>query len=614
MPRIVIALCLILIVAAGKLSAQDSNNPFLKSNPMIDTLEAQLARATSNTDKVKVLGELAEFSVGANRKLSDEYSAQQFRIAEESRDRSLIIRAHLSNAQRLYNLSILQQNITQGLSASRKALSLAKASHLPEWEAWANMYVAIGLRLNAEFDEALTFNNLALSLATASDSDSLKVFAFNAIANTYMRKKDKMLAFRNYLAALEIAERADNFKLLKNTYQNLSAFYASLDDYERAKDYLYKFVAITKRFDKKLDRLEAYNGIGRVYTQAKQYDIAMSFYDRAIALADTMKFELIKLNSYSNIVDMYFNSNQMLKGLQYLNSKPELKAFVENAGFSHNIDQAYGAMYISLNKLDSAEYFLKHAEPSFEKTGSKLSLFWFYANMSNLYNEKKDYKKAVAYTFKQKAIADAMGDMELMKTTAQTLDSLYQKLGDYKSAYAHSHDYYVYKDSLEKLSTEKDLMLLEVENENKRKQRDSILEEQAKRDRHNIQYMGITAAIAGVFIVLVMLGIFSVSHATIRILGFFAFIFLFEFIILIADNQIHHWTHGEPWKILGIKIALISILLPLHHYLEEKVIHYLTSRKLLDINKEALLAKFYNKKVAEADSYSDSKSNSFKAD
>lgn len=89
-----------------------------------------------------------------------------------------------------------------------------------------------------------------------------------------------------------------------------------------------------------------------------------------------------------------------------------------------------------------------------------------------------------------------------------------------------------------------------------------------------------------------MLGIFSVSHATIRILGFFAFIFLFGFIMLIADNQIHHWTHGEPWKVLAIKIGLISLLLPLHHWLEEKVIHYLTTKKLLNINKDTLFSKF----------------------
>jgi hypothetical protein len=48
-----------------------------------------------------------------------------------------------------------------------------------------------------------------------------------------------------------------------------------------------------------------------------------------------------------------------------------------------------------------------------------------------------------------------------------------------------------------------------------------------------------------------------------------------------------------------IKIGLISVLLPLHHYLEEKVIHYLTSKKLVELNKEAIFSKFVSRKEAE---------------
>jgi hypothetical protein len=73
-----------------------------------------------------------------------------------------------------------------------------------------------------------------------------------------------------------------------------------------------------------------------------------------------------------------------------------------------------------------------------------------------------------------------------------------------------------------------------------------------------------------------LLGVFRISPAVIKGLGFFAFIFLFEFIVLLLDSQIHEITHGEPWKVLGIKIFIIALLLPLHHWLEEKMLHYLT--------------------------------------
>jgi hypothetical protein len=122
---------------------------------------------------------------------------------------------------------------------------------------------------------------------------------------------------------------------------------------------------------------------------------------------------------------------------------------------------------------------------------------------------------------------------------------------------------------------------MELDNEHQRQARIEKEKAEKLRERHNIQYLGITIGIAVVFLLLVLMGAFKVSEATIKIMGFFAFILLFEFIILLADNKIHHWTHGEPLPILGIKIILIAMLLPLHHWLEHKVVSYLASRRLI---------------------------------
>src|SRR5258708_19261923 len=129
------------------------------------------------------------------------------------------------------------------------------------------------------------------------------------------------------------------------------------------------------------------------------------------------------------------------------------------------------------------------------------------------------------------------------------------------------------------LDKEKGVLKLEVDNEKRGRGRLGKEEEENVQQRDNVQYMGFTVGLAGLFVALVMMGFFVVSPRTIRALGFFSFIFLFEFIILLADKQIHEATHGEPWKVLLIKVFLAAILLPLHHWLEHTVIHYLTSRR-----------------------------------
>ena len=106
-----------------------------------------------------------------------------------------------------------------------------------------------------------------------------------------------------------------------------------------------------------------------------------------------------------------------------------------------------------------------------------------------------------------------------------------------------------------------------------------------------MQYTAIIISIISLFVILLMLGSLKVPEWIIRMLGFFSFIFLFEFIVLVADHTILEITHGEPWKILLIKIFLIAILLPIHHWIEKRVIAFLLNPRLVNIARYPLRTK-----------------------
>lgn len=89
---------------------------------------------------------------------------------------------------------------------------------------------------------------------------------------------------------------------------------------------------------------------------------------------------------------------------------------------------------------------------------------------------------------------------------------------------------------------------------------------------------------------------FKVSAATIKMIGFFTFLMFFEFIFLIFKKNIYGFTKGEPWKDLAFMIGLAAILLPLHHWLEHKVIHHLTSNNRLTASGKGLMDKLLKKR------------------
>lgn len=564
--------------------------------PLEDSLRRGLAQATNDQDRITNMAGLAIYYMGINNKLSDSFANKMLEIAEVSRDRKLMIKAYINNARRYLDFAGTKESAGHGLDFSTRALELAKSSGLDEYAAIAYVSQSRAYRVTGELDKALNASNLAVATAANSGSDSAKAVSYMSLGTIYLLKNEKLLAFRNYLSALDIAEESKNYSLLRSAYSNLSSFYTALNDYEKAKDFEFKKIALQRANNRKYDLVETYNSIGNLYRNDKQYDLAEKYYENAIALADSIKFGVYKLNSYLNIVNLYLFSNQYQKGLDYFESHQELKDYILRGGMDFFLYQGYGTMYTFLDKLDSASYYFKLAEPGFENRATKINKYLFYGNYGFYFRKRGDYDNAILYWQKAKQVGDEVGSIDLQQQAVRNLDSLYQWKGDFKSAHVYTNLYYEYKDSLQKLAKEKDLLSLEIDNENKRKEREARQKEVELTRKHNIQYLGMVVAIAVIFLLLVMAGIFRVSKTTIKVLGFFAFIFLFEFIILLADHKIHAWTHGEPWKVMVIKILLIAMLLPFHHWLEEKVIHYLTSQHLLLAKGRNLYDKLFRKK------------------
>jgi uncharacterized membrane protein YhaH (DUF805 family) len=199
--------------------------------------------------------------------------------------------------------------------------------------------------------------------------------------------------------------------------------------------------------------------------------------------------------------------------------------------------------------------------------------------------------KSIAKFVKSYETAKEASYFDYMLSASKQLESLYAGQGDYKNAYNYAVLNKVLSDSLNNLSKNDQMLILEIDHETRQREINAELEKQSIDRRHYLQYTAIIISIISLFIILLMLGSLKVPQWIIRMLGFFSFIFLFEFIILLADNKIHDITHGEPWKVLLIKIFLIAILLPMHHWIEKRVVALLLHPSLINISKYPLRTK-----------------------
>ena len=545
-----------------------------------DSLKRALAHATEWTVKAQTAENLALYYFGQNRDLSDEYGRQAVEAAEMSRDRKLMIRTYLSDGHRFEQGVGLKGNLEKAMEKFRRAEQIAKEDKLDDGLVYTDVAFADVYRTLGDNVQAMTYSNQAVTTASDLENDTVQVVAYTSLGDSYEARNERLLAFRNYLKALDVAEQGKNDLLIRNASTSLASFYHGIHEEDKAIDYELNTIIPIDRKLKDYNELRGdYTTMAHFFTEKQEYDIALESYEHATQLADSMHFDLVKINSYMGIFDTYFKSGQYQKGMAYFRLHPVVSDYLDRAGMQYVVDGIYADAWMDMGKYDSAAYYFGRESPEVEAKANAPAKADFYDDMGEFYKKRGMWDKAIGYYQKEEGIGKAMGDLHILEHADENLDTLYWRMNDFARAYTYHTQYAQYSDSLRNLSKETELLKLEVDNDNRRRDRLTREEEQARERRHNVQYMGFTVGLVVLFIALVMAGWLAVPASVIRGLGFLSFIFLFEFVILLTDRQISELTHDEPWKVLLIKIGLAAILLPLHHWSEHKVIHFLSSRK-----------------------------------
>lgn len=587
-------LCLLIFIACTAITSYCQQT-------LVDSFKRELAKATTPEKKIETLGLLSRTLMNVNLPEADKYGQQMIELAEESRDRKLMVKALLTNGERYSYLSGRKDNINKAIEYYNQGLELARKNKLDEEVISAYLYLSEISRYIPDADKALNYCNQAYANIGMVKNDSLATRVHLEYGTVYLSKNEKLLALKNLMTAVRMAEDQKNSFLLRACYSRLSSFYASIEDNDKAIDYQVKALDELKNIrtgQTPYNRVQDLTRIGDLYSAKKNYDMGMTWYERSLKLADSLKFEPIKALVCRSIINNYLASNNPQKALLYFNEHPQLKQFLQMVNFGHFVDQSYGYIYTQIGKYDSAKYYYNKVAPFFEKEVNPGIQYGYNYQLGLLHKKTKEYDKALDYLLKAKQLAEGMGQMETIRFAVTELDSLYQLRGDYKQAFAYSALAHKYKDSADKLGKEKDLLQIEVADEQQRQERLDREKLEKKRKRDNIQYMLITIGIAGLFVFMVMMGMFRVSATTIKMVGFFTFLMFFEFLFLIFKKNLYGLTNGEPWKDLLFMILLAAMLLPLHHWLEHKVISYLTSHNRLTASGKGLKERLFKKRGA----------------
>lgn len=552
----------------------NAQNFFLREDSLMTLLRTQYSTLSEN--RILIAAEIMSRHL-PEEPVYDSLKNLLIKESEESRNRIFICLSYSQIAKLSLNYYVRPGIYEEGKTYADKCLQVATESGLDGYKVSAYLLFADYFLNTTQNQKALDYNNQAISLSSAIGSDSLLCQSYLSISNTWNALANKLSEFQALLNARNFAEKSKDHVLIVKCLHELGDFYASVNDYEKAKDFYTMSKDEARQWGEHRYVYTSIRALAGTYVHQKNEKLGLNYYDEAIKYADSLGIINLKLQIYLDLLNFYFNNSDPVKGFAYLRQHPELMDFIRKVGVEYQINKLYAVLEASKNKYDSALYYLNLALPyEYSQKGNFPEKYNFAGQVANVYQSMHKNQELYKTLLLASKFADSSDNIYFQRDVMLNLDSVSFILGDYKLSQQYLKRYNIYKDSIESLSKQKDLLSIEIQNATKRADQQKLEQEENKRTRNNIEYMGITAVIATVFIILVLLGVFKMSPSIIRAIGFFAFIFLFEFIVLLLDDQIQIITHGEPWKVLTVKIFIISMLLPLHHWLEKKMTHYLT--------------------------------------
>ncbi len=565
--------------ASAASDSKSSSSGKTYSLPIADKsgLEHQINAAKGEADKIKYLGELAEYYVEweGDYHIADSLLSAGIEIAELSYNNSLLLDAYANYLLVIDDYSYSQK--VKSVIGKLSALSSQLREPITVWK--CKIALANGNKLIFNMEAARDYAYQALTAAIQIKDADIITSSHLAVGVIQQNMNNNVEAIRNYLDALTIAEAEQDAVLRMKCFDNLSNFYNLIKAYDKAIQYKLKELEIVENasnldsgriMNLKFD-LEIISYNNRTVNEKQLYKIL----DFAIKhkmdnlrrdCLVTLRSHLIKQNDFGQLYTLFHET--FPTELDYLRVNDTTMYYRLNALFKEHDTQ-----------IDSASMYFEMAAKRINQSNDRLRKSSFYMRYGDFFERNGFHDEAIKEYRSAYLLASSISYYEFMLEASHKLEQIHLEKQDFANAYKYGNINRNINDSLINMVQKEELMLIEIENEEVLREQRVEQQKDETRRRNNLQYTAITIIIATTFLLLLVMGGIKVSRGLIHSVAFLCFIFFFEFLILLFDTWIHHLTHGEPWKILVIKIVLMCGLVPFHHMVEKNMIIYLTDDK-----------------------------------
>lgn len=248
-----------------------------------------------------------------------------------------------------------------------------------------------------EYGEILDYGTKTLELSKKYEDSEKEFIGLNAIAVYHGTKYDFKMAMLYFKNALDKSKEINYRYGTAYCLINIGTIYANLFNYNEA---LERYMTVLDEYEDVLDDstgLIIMNNVGNIYFTVSKLDDALDYFKRSLAIAESIHYTEMKAHTMAQISRTLVAQKQYNEALQYAFKSEEL---IEESGNLEGKQINYitlGNIYYKLGDHDLAMKYVGKGIVCSKQVKDSVSEIRGYRLMSNIFQEKENYKKALDY-------------------------------------------------------------------------------------------------------------------------------------------------------------------------------------------------------------------------
>ncbi|MCF8219183.1 MAG: tetratricopeptide repeat protein [Bacteroidales bacterium] len=405
------------------LTGISSNSLFAKvEKSKKDSLKNIIDNTNNKKKKFYAYKKLSHLCKGSDIEKREEYTQEGLKLAKELNSPVLLFKAYNILASVEYQKS----NYNKAINYHHKSLSYKE--HIKNVSDISKSYNNIALVYQAKnnIDSALYFYKESLKLKENADQNLLMGRTLSNIGILHWKRADYDKALETFFEALAIKrEHGASPTSISKTLTNIGSIYTMTEKYELALDYYSQSLNLKEKAGDSKGISTVSNNISAIYRHKGKLDSALNYLNKSLKIKMDLKDKRGHAGVLNNMATIFRDKGDLTKAFEYNQRALEIRQEINDQnGIAASLTNM-GAISIDRGNLSQAEEYLTKALGIAKPKSFDRTLEDVYLNLTSLFSQKNNYKKALTYHKDYHNLRERLLDEEANKRI-ETLEQKYK--------------------------------------------------------------------------------------------------------------------------------------------------------------------------------------------